>query len=289
MSYSIFDIHLNYLSGRVDRSTAYTVNAVFSHSEPKDDDIMVSDSPQGTYILKSSLYPNMADLDYLYPYQVLLPALKEANALIIDRLNGANVILSARVNGAYVASTAYEKDPDDAVIRLFLAKHDLPVDTVQESVTAYVKPKKVTPFEEVEDRAFSRAQKRRDNITMVIAVLTAVIGVYLFAVSFVQFTLLSRTKKTISAEIAVLNAKIPSGNLTILELLDRDDMLLVYIERIIRLKPSGIISVTPEGIVFRSYEPLEVLKRKEHTVKAMDTSNFFLLADSFTIPGDSKR
>lgn len=289
MSYSIYDIHLNFLNDRPDRQIAYTVNAEFAPVELHEDNVMLSDCAYGHYALKSSLYPNANDLDAAFPYQVLLPQIKETEAILVDRLNGDKVILTARVNSIYQASTAYGSDPDESAFKLFIGKHNLPPDIPRIDLEGYVRPRKVTPFEEFDDRIHQRRSARREYMLLVIASVVAIIGIYFFSMSFVKYAMLNAERTSITAEIAKLNAQIPPGNLSVLEYLDKDDMLFAYLDRIIGIAPSGIVSVTKDGIVFKSYETLEALRKKENAVKVIDTTHFFLQTETFTIPSEAKK
>lgn len=282
---TIFDANADIISTEK-QGQVFLVDSRYAVTIPHDDGIMIAEASKGCYTAPGTFFVR-APADEVYPYQLLVPRPAAEDAIMIDRLNPNFVILSAVIDGICVGSQAFEQSYQDGDLKRFCSRYNISPDAQQVEIQEYLKPRKLQPFQESGDRLQTLRKKRKESMILFIAAMAAICGLALFGADYTEHVNLMEEMEDIKKDMAALTANIPQGDLQTIEKLQKDEVVVSYLKDLSALEPSALVSITPDGAVFKSRKSLRELKQLNPRVTPIQTDNFFLpVSIGSKLPGD---
>jgi hypothetical protein len=286
---TIYDSSLGIVS-KEQRGQCFLVDSTYRQILPAEEDKMIiAQIGKGTccYAAYSNIFAKMPSED-VYPYQVLLPPCDKATAILTDNLNDKYVILTALVDGLFIGSRTYETACAEGDFRRFCSSFNIPTDAPIIEIREYVKPKRLSPFQEPQELLLHVRKKRTETILLTASAVVCSLALLFFGVLYYQYLQLTGEKEQITAQITELASRVPKENIEIFDKLDKDDVTFSYFKELAQLEPSSLASITADGVVFISHSSLDRLRGINKRVNPIDSESFFLPVDTGKHPVETK-
>lgn len=289
MSLTIYDSSLGTISQ--DKSGQFfLVDSQYSPTVPSEDGLMIAEagSIKGMYYAPANLFQRIQS-DDVYPYQLLIQSAPGSTAIVVDRLNENFVVLSAVVNGVCQSSQAFEQRYDEGDFKLFCSRNNIPEDTPLVNLSAYARlRKKPAPFIETGERLQNLRTKQKEVLALLVVLLLSVVSLSLFGANFIERRQLTAERDEIAADIARITANVPQGNIQAIEKLQRDEEILSYMKELSMFGIVPVVTVTPDGVTFKSWKGLAELRRINKRVRPLQADTFFLPVAGGKLPCEGK-